>query len=225
MKILVVEDEKRLGEALAQILKEKKYFVTLVNNGLDGLYQMESDLFDLVILDIMLPVINGLEVLKKARENNILTPVLMLTAKSELENKIEGLEAGADDYLTKPFEPKELLARVKAILRRNKNSYISELSYGNILLDKDNLYLNSNKKQIELTLKEASVLELLILNKEITLSKDQIIDKIWSEDLDISYNHVEVYISFLRKKLKHLNSNVSIKTIHGIGYRLEVKDV
>jgi len=223
MKILLVEDEKHIAEPVKYLLKRNGYSVDYASNGEDALDMIISDLYDAIILDIMIPKVNGIEVLKQIRINKIDTPVIILSARSELEDKVKGLNVGADDYLTKPFQTEELLARINALLRR-KDKNIYELSYGNISYNKDNSELKSETKSFELTLKEGQMMELLLKNKEIIVSKELIIEKIWEFDNDVSPNHVEVYISFLRKKLNGLDSNVIIETKRGIGYRLIVRD-
>lgn len=226
MRILLVEDERRLAEALVQILKKNKYIVDNVYNGEDGLDYALSNIYDVILLDIMLPKMNGLEILKEFRKENKTTPVIMLTARGEIADKITGLDYGADDYLPKPFNTDELLARIRAVSRR-KGEIISQnstLEYGDITLSTALLKLSSKTNSVNLTLKESELLEFLLHNNTIVLSKEKIIEKLWGYDSEAEDNHVEVYISFLRKKLLYVNSNVKILTIRGVGYKLCSED-
>jgi DNA-binding response OmpR family regulator len=226
MRILLVEDEKHLAEALVQILKRNKYTVDNVYDGEAGLDYALSDIYDIILLDIMLPKMNGLEVLKRFRKENKSTPVIMLTARGEVSDKITGLDYGADDYLPKPFNSEELLARIRAVCRR-KSEIVSEnsvLTYGDITLSTSLLRLSSKTVDVTLTLKESELLEYLIHNRQIILSKEKIIEKLWGYDSEAEDNHVEVYISFLRKKLLYIKAEASIVTIRGVGYKLCLKD-
>lgn len=220
MKILLVDDEKQLTDALCVILKKNNYSVDIAYNGEDGLDMALSGIYDLIILDIMMPKIDGLTVLKTLRNKKYSTPVLMLSAKSEISDKIEGLNFGADDYLTKPFSTDELLARIKALLRRKETFTGDVLSFGDILLNRDTIELICNEKNISLGKKEFQILEMLILNQGRNIDKDRFIEKIWGYDTDAEYNTIEVYVSFLRKKLSAVNSKTEIKSIRGIGYTL-----
>lgn len=223
MRLLIIEDEKHLAEAMHQILKKNNYLVDISFDGSDGLDNALSNIYDAIILDIMLPYIDGYTLLKTLRDSKIYTPVLILSAKSQLEDKVLGLDTGADDYLAKPFETEELLARLRAITRRKNNEILSsELLYSNIKLNTDNLILKCNDTTLALTLKESQLLEMLIINKDIITSKNNIIEKIWGYTSEAEDNNVEVYISFLRKKLKILECNIKIKTIRNLGYKLEV---
>ena len=222
MRILIVEDETFLAEALEQILKRNRYLVDVVNDGLTGLEYSLSNIYDVIILDIMLPKLDGLKVLREIRKENIKTPVILLTARSEIENKVEGLDMGADDYLTKPFATEELLARVRALARRKEEVYLTNIiEYGDFILDKDGLLISCGEKSVKLTLKESELIELLVMRKKMISSKEFIIEKLWGYDSEAEHNHVEVYISFLRKKLKYIDSNVYIDTIRGVGYKIE----
>jgi len=221
MRLLLIEDEKKLAETLVQLLRKESYLVDVSYDGEDGLYNALTGIYDLILLDIMLPKVDGLTILKTIRKEAIQTPVIMLTAKSEIDDTVTGLDYGADDYLAKPFDIKELLARIRANVRRRNEPVIDLLRYGDLKLDKETLQLNKDSKAITLTLKEAELMELFMLNSKITLSKDLIIDKIWGFEAEVDYNHVEVYISFLRKKLKFLNSEVAIFTLRGVGYTLK----
>ncbi len=226
MKILLVEDEKFLADPLTAILKKNKYSVDNVYNGEDGLDYALSNIYDVILLDIMLPKLSGIEILKEFRKTNKTTPVIMLTARGEIPDKIAGLDYGADDYIPKPFNTDELLARIRAVARR-KGEIVSEsgdLTFGDITLSPSLLRLSSKTADVTLTLRESELMEYLIKNASIILSKEHIIEKLWGFDSNAEYNHVEVYISFLRKKLLHINSEVSIMTIRGVGYKLCSKD-
>ncbi|AWB43279.1 DNA-binding response regulator [Paenibacillus sp. CAA11] len=223
MRILIVEDEINLAEALSQILKKHHYSVDVVHDGQEGLDNALSGIYDLLLLDIMLPGMDGMTILKKIRSEEISTPVIMLTAKGEIPDKIAGLDHGADDYMSKPFDAGELLARIRAALRR-KGEVVPEdgLRFGDIELNAANLKLSCKGKELKLILKESELLELLINRNSAVTSKEQMIEKVWGFDSDAEYNNVEVYISFLRKKLAFLQSSVRISTIRGVGYVLEV---
>ena len=225
MRILIVEDEAQLSEALGAILEKNNYIVDRVFDGESGLDYILSDIYDGVILDIMLPKLNGIEVLKKARKERISTPIILLTAKGEVEDRIIGLDCGADDYLPKPFYVEELMARIRALTRR-KGEVQSDnlLSYGDITLNIGNLELSSKENSIKLTAKESGLLELLINRKDMISNKDDIISKLWGYESEAEHNNVEVYVSFLRRKLSYLKSKVAIKAIRNLGYILEYKD-
>lgn len=222
MRILLVEDEIELSDALKQILINNKYNVDAVYDGDDGLSYALTDIYDLIILDIMLPKINGLMVLKDLRRKGISTPIIMLTAKSQIEDKVVGLDLGADDYLTKPFAAEELLARIRALSRRKIN-VIEEniLVFSDIRLNLETYDLDVNGESIRLTLKEFEIIKYFIERPKCVVSKDDLITKLWGFDSEVEYNNIEVYISFIRKKLSFLKSKVSIVTIRGVGYRLE----
>lgn len=221
MRILIVEDEIRLCEALVQLLKKQHYTVDSDNDGESGLDDALSGIYDVIILDIMLPKLDGLSVLREIRKNNLNVPVILLTAKGEVSDKVTGLDSGADDYLTKPFNTEELLARVRALGRRRGEIVESDaLSCGDISLDTGTLKLRCASSEITLTCKESELLQYLILHKDIISSKEQIIEKLWGFNSEAEANHVEVYVSFLRKKLKHVHSELQIKAVRGIGYKL-----
>lgn len=223
MRILLIEDEHHLSEAIVHLLKKHSYTVDAVYDGTDGYDYILSDIYDIVILDVMLPGMNGFEVLKKVRDEGIETPIIMLTARSQLHDKIEGLDKGADDYLTKPFQMEELLARLKALGRRvNKGIEKEVLSIGDIEYDKDTLKLYSKDKHVFLTHRESDLFLLLHSRINMITSKENIIVKLWGYDSEAEDNNVEVYISFLRKKLRYTSEVVSIKTTRGVGYSLEV---
>ncbi|TRZ40232.1 DNA-binding response regulator [Niallia circulans] len=223
MRILIVEDEVGLAEALAQILNKNNYYVDIVHDGETGLDYILTGIYDLILLDIMLPELDGITVLRTIRDKAIATPVVMLSAKGEVPDKVSGLDNGADDYIAKPFATDELLARIRAALRRN-NEVVPEdsLKFGDLELNMSTLMLMCKTKDLKLILKEGKLLELLLIRKNTVTSKEQIIEKLWGLDSDVEHNNVEVYISFLRKKLAFLDSVVQIKTIRGIGYILEV---
>ncbi|UPK43812.1 MULTISPECIES: response regulator transcription factor [Paenibacillus] len=223
MRILIAEDEVHLAEAVSQILKKNNYSVDMVHDGRSGLDYALSGIYDLLLLDIMMPEMDGITVLKKLRSEGNHTPVILLTAKGEISDKVTGLDYGADDYIAKPFATEELLARIRAALRR-KGEVVPEdgLKFGDIELNTTQLKLSVQGKEIKLNLKENELLELLITRKQAITSKEQIIEKLWGFDSEVEYNNVEVYISFLRKKLTFLNSAVRINTIRGVGYVLEV---
>lgn len=224
MRILLVEDEVNLAEAISHILVKNKYIVDMQHDGESGLDYALSDVYDLIILDVMLPKMDGFTILENIRGEGLDVPVLMLTAKSDTADKVLGLDKGADDYLSKPFEKEELLARIRALTRRKGNITLSDaLTFGDISLDVSNLSLSSKGESITITLKEKEVLELLINREGLVTSKDYMIEKLWGFDSFAEDNHVEVYISFVRKKLKYLKSNVQIKTLRGLGYKLEVE--
>lgn len=222
MKILLVEDEKRMAQALREILTLEKYEVDHCADGLSGLNAIETDIYDIVILDVMLPGMNGFEVAKKARLNGIRTPILMLTAKGELDDKVLGLDCGADDYLTKPFMTKELLARLRALGRRTINSSDGTLTYGDITLNTGTATLTctTGNQSVRLSEKEYKILEYLIANQGQILTREQLAVKVWGYESDTEYNNVEVYMSFTRKKLSFVGAGTTIKAVRGIGYEL-----
>lgn len=221
MKILVVEDEKLLSDALCRLLQDAGYFTDAIYNGADALYYLEESDYGLIILDIMLPGMDGTSVLRQIRRQNSSIPVLMLTAKSAVSDKVSGLNAGADDYMTKPFHPDELLARVNALTRRMGAVVMDELVFHDLRLDLNTAALWCGSSQIQLTKREFDVARFLIKNSGMTTTKESLIVNVWGPQSDATENNVEAYISFLRKKLRYLKSNVTIRNIHKIGYRLE----
>lgn len=225
MKILVVDDERSLTEALSAILKQNKYSVDCAYDGEEGLDYALTGQYDLIVLDIMMPKLDGLTVLKILRQKKLDVPVLMLSAKSEIEDKINGLNHGADDYLTKPFSTEELLARIKALLRRKEKFTGDVLSYNDIVLDRDTFEMAKDDKRIALGKKEFQIMEMLFLNQNKVINKSSFIEKIWGYDSEAEYNTIEVYVSFIRRKLASLNSTTEIKSIRGIGYTLGEKNV
>ena len=226
MRILVVEDEFSLADIIATKLRKEKYNVDISLDGEEGLDKALSNIYDLIILDIMLPKINGIEILKEIRNNNIDTKVIMLTAKSSLDDKLIGFEAGANDYITKPFHMEELIARVNVQLRSNNEKNINKdiLKFGDIELNvrASTILCIKNNETINISYKELMILEYLMNNSNQIISKEQIYDKIWGIDTDFESNNLEAYLSFVRKKLKIIDSDVTIKAIRGMGYKLEV---
>lgn len=224
MRILVVEDELHLAEALSHILKKNYYTVDVANDGEAGLDNALSGIYDVIVLDIMLPKMDGITVLETLRSEGFDTPVILLTAKGEISDKVRGLDSGADDYLAKPFNTEELLARIRALGRRRGEiiSNTNTLSYGDITLNTSTLKLTNGANEISLTLKESELLEYLMLHKEMVCSKEQIIEKLWGFESEAEANHVEVYVSFLRKKLAFVQSKATISTVRGVGYTLTI---
>lgn len=221
MKILVVEDEKMISDAICKILADGGFYTDAVYDGEDALYYIKEAKYDLIILDIMLPLLDGTQVLKKMRAMGNGTPVLMLTAKNTIPDKVFGLNSGADDYMTKPFDADELLARANALTRRTGTVVIDTLDFGDLTLDLNKAMLICGESSIQLTKKEFKVLKMLFTNSNMTLTKENLIVNIWGEDSDTTENNVEAYISFIRKKIKYLGSKVRIKNIQGLGYRPE----
>lgn len=227
MKILIVEDEAKLADVVSARLSKDKYEVKVCTDGNEGLDEALSGIYDLVILDIMLPGTNGIEILKEIRENKIPVKVIMLTAKSQLEDKLAGFNKGADDYLTKPFHLEELAARVNVQLRRNSDSLPSNaLEFGDIKLS-----LNDNRltcittgEEIDIAGKEYSILEYFLNNPSQIISKDQLYNRIWGIDNTIESNNLEAYLSFIRKKMRIIGSKTNIKAVRGLGYKMEKPD-
>ena len=223
MRLLLAEDEKDLSKALCTLLKYNNFAVDAVFNGADAIDYLESGVFDCAILDIMMPKVDGITVLKtiRAKGNNI--PVLMLTAKSEIDDKCLGLDSGADDYLTKPFSTKELLARIKALVRRKSEKIENNLIFGDIELNRSTYELQSQKGSVKLNNKEFQMLELMMLSPKKMISVDQFMNKVWDYESEAELNVVWVYISYLRKKLKSVGSRVEIRSNRNVGYYLEEK--
>jgi len=221
MRVLIVEDETRLAEALGEILTGEHYITDIVHDGADGLDYARSGQYDAIVLDVMLPFKNGFDVVRELREEKNATPVLLLTAREEIGDKVKGLDCGADDYMTKPFSPQELLARLRAITRRQGDVVMDVLLFGDLSLNLSSYELQCGEKSVHLGFKEFEVLRMLMSSPRIVLSKDEIISKIWGLESDAEDNNVEAYISFLRKKLNYLGSTASIGTIRKVGYRLE----
>lgn len=222
MRILLVEDEKALSDALVSILKNHNFNVDAFHNGEDGLLAARSGIYDVIVLDVMLPVMNGFKVLKELRDAKIMTPVILLTAKSSIKDKKTGFDLGADDYLTKPFQATELIMRIKAVSRRKGEIEEDLVNYGDLSLNMQSCVLSctSTGKTMQLSAKEYQMMEFMMKNGGSILSKEKFLEKIWGYLSDAEYNSVEVYISFLRKKLNFLGCGVSIKAVRGIGYKL-----
>ena len=222
MRLLLAEDEKDLSDALVTVLKHNNYSVDAVYNGQDALdYLTEGDNYDGAILDIMMPRLDGISVLKQVRAQGNHLPILMLTAKSEIDDRVNGLDSGADDYLTKPFSMKELLARIRAMTRRQAETTDAILSFGDLKLDRSTYQLSCHQETLRLANKEYQMLEMLMTNPGQIISVEQFMDKIWGYDSEAEFNVVGVYISYLRKKLTTLQSTVQIKATRGLGYSLE----
>lgn len=221
MKILIIEDEKLLADSLKTLLQSKGYTADVVYDGEEGAAYAETGMYDLLILDVMMPGLDGYQVVRRLRRERCTVPVLMLTAKSALEDRVEGLDAGADYYLTKPFDTRELLACVNALLRR-QGSQINELTFGNTALDLASAMLVCGDKSVRLSAREFDVMRFLLEAKEHNLSKEAILSRVWGYDSNAVENHVEVYIGFLRKKLASIGSDIRIEAIRRLGYHLEV---
>lgn len=225
MKILIIEDEYSLADAIAETLKKENFTVEIISDGQKGEEEALTNIYDLILLDVMLPNKNGFEILKELRKEKIDTPIIMLTAKSEIYDKLNGLENGADDYITKPFHMRELVARIKVILKRNSNlENTNMIEFSDIKLDLKTGKMTCKQNEITINGKELELLEILLINKNQIVNRETLANKIWGYDSDAEYNNVEVYVSFLRKKLKLLNSQVKIKAVRGIGYKMEEKD-
>lgn len=220
MKILIVEDEIRLAETLGQIMFEQKYNVDIVHDGESGLDYALNSTYDVIVLDVMLPRMNGFDVVRSIREQKNATPVILLTARDETVDKITGLDCGADDYMTKPFVPEELLARIRALSRRQGEVVFEELRFADLTLNISTYTLLCGVKSVHLGFKEFEVLKLLMGNPTMVFPKESIIDKVWGSDSDAEDNNVEAYISFLRKKFFFLGSKVAIGTVRKVGYHL-----
>lgn len=220
MRILVVEDEKKVANFLKHGLEEERYVVETVHDGVDGLHLARDKSFDAILLDVMLPGIDGFEILRRLREDNVNTPILMLTAKGSTEDKIEGLDLGADDYLPKPFSFDELAARLRALLRRSSEEKTTKLKCADLILDTVTHIATRNNKEIELTTKEYALLEYLMRNKNRILSRSTITQHVWKHTFDPESNIIDVYIKRLRTKLGMEEQNSIIQSIRGVGYRI-----
>lgn len=223
MRILVVEDEVRLAEALAQIMRESRYAVDVVNDGESGFDYAMSGIYDVIILDVMLPRMNGFDIVQQMRREKNHTPVILLTARDAVNDKVTGLDCGADDYLTKPFAADELLARIRALSRRQGEVVASELTYSDVKLNLSTFILECRYKSVRLGLKEFEVMRMLMANPASVIPKEDILLKVWGTETDAEDNNVEAYVSFLRKKLFYLGSEVNIATVRKVGYYLDVK--
>ena len=225
MRLLLAEDERSLAKAVSAILQKNNFSVDVVYDGAEALDYLRAGNYDGAVLDIMMPKLDGISVLKTIRAEGNMLPVLLLTAKSEIDDKVEGLDSGANDYLTKPFNTKELLARIRAMTRTQTAQPSSELKVGNITLDRATFTLSSPTGSYRLANKEFQMLETLMANPQQLISTERFLEKIWGYDSDAEINVVWVYISYLRKKLSALNANVQIKATRNAGYSLEVTDV
>lgn len=223
MKILIIEDEKLLADSIKMLLERKGFEVECVYDGKTGEQYAALDIYDLLILDVMMPEMNGYQVAREVRAKRCSTPILMLTAKSDLEDRITGLNAGADYYLTKPFDTRELLACINALLRR-QGGQVEEMSFGNTTLDLSTSILSCGEKSIRLSDREFDMMRFLLQSKEKNLSKEVLLVRIWGFESNATENHVEVYVGFLRKKLQSIGSNIRIEAIRRQGYHLEVDE-
>lgn len=224
MRILIVEDEFNLADVIASRLRKEKYIVDISTDGDDGSYKAMTNIYDLIILDVMLPYKDGFTILKELKENNIKAQVIMLTAMDGIDDKLNGFKGGADDYLTKPFHLEELVARVNIKLKKDINSNNDYLEYGDIRLDlnKKKIVNINNNEEIDVLCKEFLLLECLLRNKDQVVSKEFIYDYVWGMDNESISNNLEAYVSFIRRKLKAIDSTVNIKALRGLGYKLEV---
>lgn len=222
MRVLVIEDEARLAATLQDLFELNGYTADVRHDGESGLDDALTGIYDVILLDVMLPKLDGFAVLRRLREAGDATPVLMLTARSEVSDKVQGLDCGADYYLTKPFDPKELLACVRALTRRQPELRNTDvLEFGGVKLDKSSFALSCGERSVRLSRKEFDIMELLLLNRNLVLAKESLLLKVWGYESDAEDNNVEVYISFLRKKLAHIHAKVRIRTIRMVGYCLE----
>lgn len=224
MNILIVEDEAALAGAIEHILQKAGHTTDWVSDGQSALDYIRGFSYDLVLLDIMLPKLDGLSVLRQVRSEGIETPILMLTARTTVPDKVAGLNAGADDYLTKPFDPQELLARVGAMTRRKGAMVLNEITYSDLTLDLNAVTLRRGGRDVQLSPKEFQIARLMLSEPQMTFPKELLISRAWGLDSEATDNNVEAYISFLRKKLRYLGSRVTIKNLQKIGYRLEVQE-
>ncbi len=221
MRILIVEDETRLAETLRQLMEDQRYQADMVGDGADDVDYGLTGQYDLIILDVMLPKVDGFEVARRLRSAHISTPILMLTARDDISDKIGGLDCGADDYMTKPFDSGELMARVRALTRRQGEVLGDVLKVGDLSLECSSRLLRVGERSVRLGFKEFEVMRLLMVNSRAVVSKETLIAKIWGLDSEAEDNNVEVYISFLRKKLAYLGSRIAISTVRKVGYYLE----
>lgn len=225
MRVLLAEDEKELREALAEILRQHNFSVDEVKNGQEAIDYLELGAnYDCLVLDLMMPIMDGITVIKEARKKQISIPILVLSAKSEIEDRVYGLDVGADDYLVKPFNSKELIARIRALTRRPINDHTSNLEFGNIVLNRTDYTLSSNKQELTLPNKEFQILELLMSNPRHIVTSEALFSRIWGYDTEVDQNTVWVTISNLRNKLSSIKANVMIKSVRNVGYTLEVQD-
>lgn len=227
MKLLLVEDEKRMGQALCELLKQEKYDVDWYRDGEEGADALDGNVYDLVVLDVMLPHKNGFDIAREARRGGVKTPILMLTARSDVDDRVNGLDCGADDYLTKPFAPKELLARLRALARRQYDVEDGRLTFGDIALETKTMTLENSASGVSVRLseKEFRALEVLMANQGQIMTREQLALKIWGYENEAEYNNVEVYMTFVRKKLAFIGSKTAIKAVRGVGYELRSDNV
>lgn len=227
MKLLLVEDEKRMGQALCELLKQEKYDVDWYTDGEEGADALDGNVYDLVVLDVMLPHKNGFAIAREARRGGVKTPILMLTARSDVDDRVNGLDCGADDYLTKPFAPKELLARLRALARRQYDVEDGKLTFGDVALEGKTMTLENSESgaSVRLSEKEFRALEVLMANQGQILTREQLAVKIWGYENEAEYNNVEVYMTFVRKKLAFIGSKTVIKAVRGVGYELRSDNV
>ncbi len=223
MRILVVEDEVRLAEALAQILEKEKYMVDIVHDGCDGYDYAVSGIYDAIVMDVMMPGKDGYQVVSQLRRQKVDTPVIMLTAKGSIDDKVKGLDFGADDYMTKPFAPQELLARLRALTRRQGEVVVENLTFAELILDLSTCDLQAGAKSAHLSFKEFEIMKLLMAGN--VISKEELLVKVWGYETDATENNVEAYISFLRKKLSFIGAKTEINAIRKMGYRLTEKEL
>ena len=222
LRILIVEDEVKITQALSYLFNKQKFDVDIANDGEEGLILASKDIYDVIVLDIMLPGIDGIQILKTIRSEGIKTPVIMLTAKDTVDDRVFGLESGADDYLVKPFATKELIARVKALARRKGTEFVGEIyEFEDIKYDVKNYLLYVGDKEYKIPLKEAMLMEMFIKKPRQVFTREQIIDRIWGLEADILESNIEIYVHHLRKRLE--NTNVKIETVRGVGYMLKEK--
>lgn len=220
MRILVVEDEKRLAQTLRDLFLENNYMVSIANDGITAYDEAASGIYDVIVLDVMLPGMDGFEVVRRLRAEGIATPVLLLTARGETSDRVYGLDCGADYYLTKPFEISELLACVRALLRRPGDVQTDEIAYGNTRLNPSNYLMHCAGRSIRLSAREFEMMRILMLQKGGIMPKERLLIKVWGYDAEVDESSVEVYISFIRKKLAHIGSDLEIKAIRRVGYHL-----
>ncbi len=222
MKILIIDDEVQLCESLKELLKAEKWSVDYVHDGISAVDYIMSDIYDVIVLDILLPGMNGIEVLRKVRNQGCTTPILLLSVKQASDDKVTGLDTGADDYLTKPFVPSELTARIRALYRRKPRIYQSEvITVGNLSLHKATGLLESDEGSVQLTAKELDLMELFMINPNHVFTKENIVVKVWPLDSDVTFNNVEAHVSSIRRKMRNVDSKPKIVTVRGIGYKLE----
>ena len=223
MNILIVKDEIRPAEILEKIVEDQKYLIDVVYNGEDGMEYARTGRYDVIVLDLMMPKVDSFEVVRRLREQRCVTPVLILSARDDVQDRVKGLDSGADDYMTRPFASEELLARLRALSRRQGAVIMDELEYEDLVLNLNNSQLACGEQSVRLSFKEYEVLKLLITAPRTVVSKEELINKVWGTESGAEDNNVEVYISFLRKKLRFLGSRVQIGTIRKMGYHLEVQ--